>query len=464
MRWLKGICSLLTLFTLLWAQNWPTRIARMDSLLKAYLAWEREGGELPPIPPSPLEVPPEVYEERLQALHTTIPLELNSITLQFIRLYLFQQPVLTARLLGLADYYLPIIEPILTSYGLPPELKYLPIIESALVPEALSPMAAAGIWQFIPSTARLYGLRVDRLIDERYNLVKATHAAARYLRNSYQILGDWLLVIAAYNCGTGRVVRAVKASGGRTNYWEIAPFLPLETRGYVPAFIAACYVMNYASAHGIQPIYPDIPRETDTVYFPFRTQLSLVATQAGVPLSWLRFYNAELRTDWIPAGYTLTVPAVSAYEVAQVRDRLVRGELYRQPTASLTRTSARGYFWHVVRPGETLYSIARTYRVSPYQLVRWNQLWGYRVFPGMQLRIRYQTEPDPEAWEAWGGYLDGTSWKTDYLPVLLFMIPRLERPILPIETTPSAVPPPPEVVLSPSTPRKRPFGKIGPKR
>ncbi|GIV25659.1 MAG: hypothetical protein KatS3mg026_1351 [Bacteroidia bacterium] len=138
MRW---TLSLLSLVTLVGAQTWPARIARMDSLLKAYLAWTREGGETPPVTPSPIEVPPEVYEERLQALQTTIPLELNSVTLQFIRLYLFQESVLTARLLGLADYYFPIIEPILTSYGLPPELKYLTVIESALVPEALSPMA-----------------------------------------------------------------------------------------------------------------------------------------------------------------------------------------------------------------------------------------------------------------------------------------------------------------------------------
>ncbi len=461
MRW---TLSLLSLVTLVGAQTWPARIARMDSLLKAYLAWTREGGETPPVTPSPIEVPPEVYEERLQALQTTIPLELNSVTLQFIRLYLFQESVLTARLLGLADYYFPIIEPILTSYGLPPELKYLTVIESALVPEALSPMAAAGIWQFIPSTARLYGLRVDRIIDERYNLVKATHAAARYLRDSYQILGDWLLVIAAYNCGTGRVLRAIKASGGRTNYWEIAPFLPLETRGYVPAFVAACYVMNYASAHGIQPIYPDIPRETDTVFFPLRTRLSYVAAQAGVPLSWLRFYNAELRSDWIPADYTLIVPSVSAYEVAQVRDRLLQGELPRQAVAYASRSTGRGYFWHVVRPGETLYSIARTYRISPYQLLRWNQLWGYRVKPGMLLKIRYESEPDPESLEAWGVYLDGTTWKPEYLPVLLYMAPRFERPVIAAELIPPSVPPPPEVVLPPSTPRKRPAGKIGPRR
>jgi membrane-bound lytic murein transglycosylase D len=428
----------------------------MDSLIRIYLAWEREGGEAPPIPPTPLEVEPEIYEERLQALNTTIPLELNPITLQFIQLYLFQQPVLTARLLGLADYYMPIIEPILASYGLPAELRYLPVIESALMPEALSPMAAAGIWQFIPSTARLYGLRVDRVIDERYNLVKATHAAARYLRNSYQILGDWLLVIAAYNCGTGRVLRAIKSAGGRTNYWEIAPFLPMETRGYVPAFVAACYVMNYASAHGIQPIYPDIPRETDTVSFPLRTRLTTVAQLAGVPLAWLKFYNAELRSDIIPAGYVLQTPAVVAYEVAQVRDKFVRGELPLQAVGQTISPAQRGFFWHTVRPGENLYRIAREYRISPYQIVRWNQLWGYRVYPGMRLKIRYQPETDPQAWDAWGGYIEGSeTWRITFLPVLPYIIPQAVPTPLPVQSRPEAIPPAPEVELLPSTPRKR---------
>ncbi|GIV23315.1 MAG: transglycosylase SLT domain-containing protein [Bacteroidia bacterium] len=455
MRWLLWGCSLMGL----WAQG-PAPvavIARMDSLIRAYYAWEREGGEVTPMLPTTVEISPEEYEERLSALETTIPLEVNPVTLQFIHLYLGPQAVLTARLLGLADYYLPTIEAILRAYGLPPELKYLPVIESALVPEALSPMAAAGIWQFIPSTARLYGLRVDRIIDERYDLIKSTHAAARYLRNSYQILGDWLLVIASYNCGIGHVLRAIKRAGGRTNYWEIAPFLPVETRGYVPAFVAACYVMNYASDHGIQPIYPDIPREVDTVFFPVRAKLSAVAQWAGVPLSWLRFYNAELRADIIPAGYTLRVPAVAAYEVAQVRDRFLSGELtlqaVRAPAAS---AYARGYVWHVVKPGENLYRIAREYRLSPYQIVRWNQLWGYRVYPGMRLKIRLQPEPDVEAWEAWGAYAEGQSaWKADFILALPYLPPQLKAPTLAVELRPSEVPPPLVVELSPATRARR---------
>ncbi len=438
-----------------WAQVGPMSVARMDSLLRAYLAWEREGGETQAVPPTPVELPPEVYEERLQALGTTIPLEVNPVSLNFIHLYLYQQPSLTARLLGLADYYLPTIEGILRSYGLPEELKYLPIIESALVPEALSPMAAAGIWQFIPTTGRLYGLRIDRIIDERYDLVKSTHAAARYLRNSYQILGDWLLVIASYNCGTGRVLRAIKASGGRTNYWEIAPYLPVETRGYVPAFIAACYIMNYAPAHGIEPIYPDIPREVDTVYFPIRAKLSGVARLAGVPLAWLKFHNAELRSDLIPAGYTLRVPAVAAYEVAEVRDRLARGELTLQAVGQAT-LSGRGYFWHVVKPGENLYWIAREYRVSPYQIVRWNQLWGYRVVPGMRLKIRLQPEADLDSWEAWGGLMEGsTSWQRPYMPILPLLIPRVKVEPWRIETCPPSLPSPPEITVEPATRARR---------
>lgn len=451
MRWISWLLS----STLLWAQSWEGRIARIDSLLRSYFAWQREGGETVSFPPIPISLKPEEYEDRLSALGTTIPLEVNPVSLQFIELYLHQQPVLTARLLGLADYYFPTIESILRSYGLPPELQYLPVIESALVPEAVSPMAAAGIWQFIPSTARIYGLRVDRIIDERYDLVKATHAAARYLRDSYEILQDWLLVIASYNCGIARVLRAIKMSGGKTNYWEIAPFLPVETRGYVPAFIAACYVMNYAQAHGIHPIYPDIPRETDTVFCPVRTRLSVIASLARVPLSWLKFYNAELRSDIVPAGYILRVPALTAYEVSAAIARLREGELILQPV-SQRRSSTKGFFWHTVRPGENLYRIAREYRVSPYQIIRWNQLWGYRVYPGMRLKISLQPEPDAEAWEELGGYTDGASqWKRAYVPVLPYLVPRFIPFRLTVETVPAEIPPSPEVELLPASPRRR---------
>ena len=448
--------SAFILFSLavLWAQltAHSSRLQKLDSLLRSYLAWEREGGLLAGDTAFALkDEEPEVYEERLAALQTTIPLELNPATLNAIRGYLFQYPVLTARLLGLADYYFPTIEPILRLYGLPHELQYLPIIESALVPEALSPMAAAGIWQFIPGTARLYGLQVSRIIDERYDLVKSTHAAARYLQNAYKMFGDWLLVIAAYNCGLGRVLRAIKQAGGRTNYWEIAPFLPLETRGYVPAFVAACYIMNYATLHGIRPIYPDIPREVDTVVFPQSTRLSLIAKNAGVPLSWLKFYNAELRADIVPAGYVLRVPAVAAHEVATFRDKLLSGELILNPVAA-RQSYGRGYLWHTVRPGETLYRIARQYEVSPYQILRWNQLWGYSIHPGMKLRIKLSPEADPQNLESWFVYTPADpEWgRFRYIPPLVYLMPREVRAIPMGAGLPDAIPPSPEVVVKPS--------------
>ncbi len=450
--------SLLFNLVVLWAQT-PSplpRISTLDSLLRSYLAWEREGGLLSGDTALVLkDEEPEVYEERLVELQTTIPLELNPATLNSIRGYLFQYPVLTARLLGLADYYFPQIEPILRAYGLPPELQYLPIIESALVPEALSPMQAAGIWQFIPSTARLYGLQVNRIIDERYDLIKSTHAAARYLQNAYKMFGDWLLVIAAYNCGPGRVLRAIKQAGGRTNYWEIAPFLPAETRGYVPAFVAACYIMNYASLHGIKPIYPDIPREVDTVFFPKSTRLSFIAQNTSVPLSWLKFYNAELRTDIVPAGYVLRVPAVAAHEVATFRDKILRGELTLTPVAA-RQSYARGYIWHTVRPGETLYRIARQYEVSPYQILRWNQLWGYSIHPGMKLRIKLAPESDPESLESWFVYTPAdSSWgRFRYVAPLVFLMPRQVKALPSVSTSLDAVPPPPEVALDQSNPKK----------
>lgn len=445
----------LSSWAFLWGQTWHARVAAMDSMVRAYMAWQREGGEVPLYTPEPTSISPEEIEERLEALNTTIPLDVNPITLQMIELYLYRQTFLTAYLVGMADHYLPKIEPILRAYGLPSELQYLPVIESAFVPEALSPMAAAGIWQFIPGTARLYGLRVDRLIDERYDLIKSTHAAARYLRDSYEILKDWLLVIASYNCGIGRVVRAIKMAGGRTNYWEVAPYLPVETRGYVPAFVAACYIMNYAQAHGIQPIPPEIPREVDTVTCPIRTKLSLIARAARVPLSWLKFYNAELRSDIVPPGYVLRVPAVAAYEVSDAIARLQRGELTLQPIAQgIAR--ARGYIWHTVRPGETIYKIARDYGVSPYQLMRWNQLWGYKVYPGFRLRIKPQAESDPDISEEWGIYSEGSqAWQRSYIPVLPYIVPKFIPFRLPMEVLPPSIPEPPTVENGSAIPRRR---------
>lgn len=452
MRWLIWLGSV----AMVWAQVGLGRVSAMDSMVKAYMAWQRQGGEVPLCAPAPTPINPEEIEERLQALNTTIPLDVNPMSLQMIDLYLNKQPFLTAYLLGLADYYLPVIEPILRSYGLPSELQYLPVIESAFVPEALSPMAAAGIWQFIPSTGRLYGLRVDRFIDERYDLVKATHAAARYLRDSYEMLGDWLLVIAAYNCGVGGVLRAIKMAGGRKNYWEIAPYLPAETRGYVPSFIAACYIMNYATAHGIQPIPPDIPREVDTVYCPIRTKLSVIASAAKIPLAWLKFYNAELRAEIVPAGYVLRVPAVAAYEVAEAIARLQGGEMVRQPVAQY-RSKASAFTWHTVRPGETLYGIARNYHVTPYQIVRWNQLWGYKVIPGMRLRIKLQPDPeDAETLEEWGMYMEGNmAWKRSFIPVMPYIVPKFIPFHLSISLIPPSVPAPPEVEELPATPTRR---------
>ncbi len=443
-------------FSLLWellpAQE-LRRLMELDSLIRSYWAWEREGGlSRMDTAISLRDEEPDVYEERLAALETKVPLDLNPMSLNAIRGYLFHYPTLTGRLLGLADYYLPTIEAIFRSYGLPLELQYMAIIESALMPEALSPMAAAGIWQFIPGTARLYGLQVNRLIDERYDLIKSTHAAARYLQNVYRIFGDWLLVIAAYNCGQGRVLRAIKMAGGRTNYWEIARFLPHETRGYVPAFIAACYVMNYAPLHGIRPIYPDVPQEVDTVYFPIKARLSLVAKSATVPLSWLRFYNPELRSDLIPHGYTLRVPAIAAHQVATIRDKALQGELSLLPVAAGRTQITRGYLWHTVRPSETLYRIARQYEVSPHQIMRWNQLWGYYVSPGMKLRIRLSPEPDTEILEDWLLYEPAKdNWaRFSYIPPIVYLMPR-QIPKLPTPVLmPDAIPDPPEPPFVPT--------------
>ncbi|MGQ9864082.1 MAG: transglycosylase SLT domain-containing protein [Bacteroidia bacterium] len=409
--------------------GWEAKIRQMDSLLVGYLRWQMRGGASEPLPFTPVEYAPDVYERRLQALDYTVPMDYNPAVHQFIKLYTQAQAVLIGRFLGLEDFYLTQIEPILRSYGLPAELKYLPLIESALYPEALSPAGAAGIWQFMPSTARLYGLRVDGLVDERYDLIRSTHAAARYLKNMYAIFGDWLLVIASYNSGMGNVARAIKRAGGKTSYWEVAPFLPLETRGYVPAFIAVCYAMNYYKEHNIMPIYPDIPLETDTVYFPSRVRLSFIARQAHVPLAWLKFYNPELRRDWVLAGYSLRVPAFQAHEVATLRDRLQEGEYVPMPVGIKKGTSS--IIYHTVGYGETLFSIARKYQVTPYQIVRWNALWGYRIQPGWKLKIfTSYAQEDASTWEALGLYDDQELFLFQQaVGPIVYLPPREHKPV-----------------------------------
>lgn len=246
---------------------------------------------------------PEVYKERLAKLPTIIEMPYNSIVQKFIDRYSNELRHSVAYMLGAQNFYMPIFEEALESYGLPLELKYLPVIESALNPNAVSRVGATGLWQFMLNTGKRYDLEVNSLVDERRDPIKSSYAAARYLSDLYKLYGDWNLVIAAYNCGPEQINKAVRRSNGSRDYWKIYSHLPHETRGYVPAFIAANYIMNYYCEHNICPLSTELPAKTDTVMVSRDVHFEQIAQVTGIDTNQLQDLNPQYRRGLIN-GYT----------------------------------------------------------------------------------------------------------------------------------------------------------------
>lgn len=244
-----------------------------------------------------------VYKERLAKLPTIIEMPYNDIVQKFIDRYSGELRRSVAYMLGAQNFYMPVFEEALESYGLPLELKYLPVIESALNPKAVSKAGATGLWQFMLTTGKRYGLEVNSLIDERKDIVKSSYAAAHYLSDLYKIYGDWNLVIAAYNCGPEKINKAIRRSQGEKDYWKIYPYLPRETRGYVPAFISANYIMNYYCEHNICPLSTTLPVKTDTVMLNRDVHFEQVAHVTGIEVSQLEDLNPQYRRN-IVNGYS----------------------------------------------------------------------------------------------------------------------------------------------------------------
>lgn len=260
----------------------------------------------------------EVYKDRLSRLPTVIEMPYNGIVQAFIDRYTGDLRRKVAYMLGAQNFYMPIFEEALDSYGLPLELKYLPVIESALNPLARSRAGAVGLWQFMLSTAKRYGLKVNSLVDERRDIVKSSYAAAHYLSDLYSIYGDWSLVIAAYNCGTDKLNKAIRRARGERDYWKIYPRLPEETRGYVPAFIAANYVMNYYCDHNICPLSSDLPVKTDTVMLSRDVHFEQIAQVLGLSVEQLQDLNPQYRRNIVnghsePSPLRLPADLVSAF-------------------------------------------------------------------------------------------------------------------------------------------------------
>ncbi len=275
----------------------------LDSLLNLYMAKTYLDAEDCNFKNENPEYTKEDYIDRLYRMPCVMEMAYNDVVQQFINRYSGRLRHSVSYMLGAANFYLPIFEEALEAYQLPLELKYLPIIESALNPKAVSRVGATGLWQFMLGTGKQYDLKVNSLVDERRDPVKSSYAAARYLRDLYKIFGDWNLVIAAYNCGPGNISKAIHRAGNENkDYWHIYPYLPRETRGYVPAFIAANYIMTYYSLHNICPMTTRLPAKTDTVMVTRNVHLEQVAEVVGLNIDMLRSLNPMYRRDVVPGA------------------------------------------------------------------------------------------------------------------------------------------------------------------
>ena len=248
----------------------------------------------------------EDYVDRLSRIPSIMEMAHNDVVQKFIDRYSGRLRHSISYMLGASNFYMPIFEEALETYQLPLELKYLPIIESALNPKAVSRVGATGLWQFMLTTGKQYGLQVNSLVDERRDPVKASYAAARYLSDLSKIFGDWNLVLAAYNCGPANINKAIHRANGEKDYWQIYPYLPKETRGYVPAFIAANYIMTYYSQHNICPMTTRLPAQTDTVMVNRNIHLEQVAEVMGINIDLVRSLNPMYRRDIVPGATELS--------------------------------------------------------------------------------------------------------------------------------------------------------------
>ena len=338
-----------------------------------------------------------VYQNRIEALarQTTIPLTFNTHVKSFIELYANRRRVQSSRMLGLSYVYFPMFEEYLAKYNLPLELKYLAMVESALNPTAGSKAGAKGLWQFMLATGRDYGLRVTSLLDERYDPMKETVAACQYMQSLYARYGDWFLVLAAYNSGPGTVNKAIIRAGGVKNYWAIWPYLPKETRGYVPAFIAVTYLMNYATEHNIYPTNPGLLLHgTDTVLVHERVGFDQINECIGVPMQDLVFFNPQYTKRIIPASKdapcALRMPMKYTLRFAQLEDSIYsytsKAEKVREVIEEKVE-QVSDFVTHTVRKGESLGSIARKYHVTVSSIKQWNHLKRETIHVGQKLKI-----------------------------------------------------------------------------
>ena len=370
------------------------------------------------------QTPDSVFIERMQQLPYVVELPYNTIVRRYILRYLYHSPKQVAGLLQKEQYYMPIFQDILSQYDLPYELAYLPVIESALNPNARSHMGAVGLWQFMPATGKKYGLEINSLVDERRDPIKSTHAAAKFMNALYEVFKDWNLVIAAYNCGPGNVNKAIYRAGGKRDFWSIYPFLPKETRAYLPLYIAAVYSMNFAAYHGISAkedplfvvdsiladsvLFPELANlttsemvPTDTIVTSQRIHLLQVSEILDIPLPLLRQLNPQYARDIVPGNkeYAICLPMDKSGAFIENQEQILAhkaNELLHNRRTEIDlwqKTSVNGAYtvngvtYYKIKEGDTLGGIAAKFRVSVKNLKAWNGLTSDMIRAGKTLKI-----------------------------------------------------------------------------
>lgn len=372
--------------------------ATLDSLIHDYYITKAFMPDCDKSAFEPVFCSDSVYIDRLQKLPYAVQMPYNQIVKQFIEMYAKRHSQVSYMLAIGHSYYFSMFEQTLSKYNVPLELCYLPIIESALNAKAVSHAGAAGLWQFMIKTGRAYGLEINSLVDERCDPVKSTDAAARYLSDLYKIYGDWLLVIAAYNCGPGNVAKAMRYSNDTKDYWTIYPYLPRETRSYVPIFIAANYIMNYFEEHKICPALPLIKYATDTVMVKQRIHLQQVSDVLQIPIEELRFLNPQYKKDIIPGNikpYPMMLPLdkLNAYNVyhdsiCNYKNELIARQLEATPKNYTSQSDNSGAKYYKVKKGDTLGGIAKKYGISVSKLKKLNKLHSNIIQINQKLRVR----------------------------------------------------------------------------
>ena len=337
-----------------------------------------------------------VYAQRMSSLPTIVDMPYNYVTRSSIDAYMGTNRKVISYALGMMPIYEDKFVEALIKYNVPVELKYLPIVESALKPKAYSRMGAAGMWQFIYSTAHKYGLQVNSLVDDRYDIAKSSEAAARYLRDLYEMFGDWSLAISAYNCGPGNITKAITRAGGKRDFWDLYPYLPRETRGYLPAFIAVNYAMSFYKEHGVCPMTSSRPDQTDTLHIERNLHIGQITHFSGVSQEEFKALNPQYLTEIIPGAYRTCVivlpqqyitPLVEAGDSLYEYDKekfFTKAQLAYIDDDMKNRVT---YVTHKIQEGETLGHIALKYHTSVKNIKNWNNLTNDNIRAGKTLRI-----------------------------------------------------------------------------